>query len=133
MFSNYQQLPVAIATLTAGTETAYQTASPAAVPPAPQGVVIRGYVNVTGGATGGGWTIRCRRGVGVAGAQVGLTQTYTMPASTTVSIPYSFVDTAPPAGQNSVYTVTVTAAGSNGVGNDGALEVVVPEPAGSDV
>jgi|SRR5215469_8442589 len=132
MFSNYAQLPAGGATLTAGSEAAYQSSSAAAVPPAPQGVVVRGYINVTGGATGGAWTIKCRRGVGIAGTQVGATQTYTMPATTSVSIPYSFVDTAPPAGQNGVYTVTVTAAGSNGTTNDGAMEVYVPEPAGGD-
>lgn len=136
MYSNYQQAPtgggLAIAgVLTAAVETAVMV-SPlgAPLPPSPQGVVIRGRINATGGATGGGWSIRCRRGSGTGGAQVGPTITFTYPATTTSEIPFSFNDLTPPA--SGQYTITVAAAGSNGTFNDGAIEVYVPEPAGSD-
>lgn len=136
MYSNYAQAPtgggLALAgVLTSATEIAAMVSqlTEGPLPPAPQGVVIRGRLNVTGGATGGGHTIKCRRGSGTGGAQVGLTETITFPATTTIEMPYSFVDTAPTTGQ---YTVTYTAAGSNGTFNDGCIEVTVPDPGGSD-
>lgn len=136
MFSAIQEAPtgagLALAgTLTSASETALMVSlAGLPLPPAPQGVVIRGRINVTGGATGGGHTVKCRRGSGTGGTQVGATQTITFAATTTVDLPYSFVDTAPTG--SSQYTVTYTAAGSNGTFNDGQIEVMVPEPAGSD-
>lgn len=138
MFSTYAQAQtpggLAIAgTLTAATEIAVlvSVAGEGPLPPASQGVVIRGRINATGGATGGGWSIRCRRGSGTGGAQVGPTITFTYPATTTSEIPFSFVDTAPVG--SAVYTITVSAAGSNGTFNDGAIEVMVPTPGGADI
>jgi hypothetical protein len=137
MYSNYQQFPGALpaggTTLTAASELAYQESQPdQSIPPAPQGRVIRGYINATGGATGGAWSIKCRQGAGTGGTQVGNTQSYTFPATTTVSIPYSFNDTSATAPQNGLYTITVTAAGSNGTANDGAMEVFVSDPFGGE-
>lgn len=139
MFSYVFQFPGALpaggTTLTAATELAYMT-SPASLslPPPDVGITIRGFINATGGATGGVWTIKCRRGSGTGGTQVGSTQSFTMPATTTTPITFGFTDSNPPApfGPSSVYTVTVTAAGSNGTAVDGQMEVCVPATGGTD-
>lgn len=137
MYSNNQQFPGALpaggTTLTSGSELAYMQSQPSSPPPAPQGRTIRGYINATGGATGGGWSIKCRQGTGVAGTQVGNTQTVTFPATTTISIPYSFTDTSATQPANGIYTITVTAAGSNGTANDGNMEITVSDPGGSEI
>ena len=137
MYSNYLQFPGALpaggTTLTSGTETAYLETQPSqSIPPAPQGRIIRGYINATGGATGGGWTIKCRQGAGTGGTQVGNTITMTYPATTTTSFPFFFNDTTATQPVNGVYTITVTAAGSNGTAVDGAIEVFVSDPYGSE-
>jgi hypothetical protein len=133
LFSVYTESAPATS-LVSGTETTAATSPSFTAPPAPLGIVIRGRCNVTGGATAGGYTVKCRRGTGTGGTQIGSTQTVqSSVASTVFEIPFSFVDTAPPAGQSSVYTVTLTAAGSNGTLNDVGLEVYVPEPYGEDV
>jgi hypothetical protein len=137
MFSNYEQFTGALVgggtLLTAATETGYMVLQPTdvAVNVTPQGRVIRGFINATGGATAGAWTIKCRQGTGVAGTQVGLTQTENFAASATLSVPFSFVDNSSPAPGGNVYTITVTAAGSNGTANDGAVELYVPSPGGA--
>lgn len=118
-------------TLTSATEIVAMVSLEGALPPAGMGVVIRGRINVTGGATGGAHTIKCRRGALVSGTQVGATQTITFPATTTIDAPFSFVDTTGPAA-NGQYNITWTAAGSNGVFNDGQIEVCVPVQ-GADV
>jgi hypothetical protein len=138
MFS-YVQDSASTQVLTAGTEALVSPGglSPVnmAIPPAPVGVVIRGRVNATGGATGGGWSVKCRKAVAatptVSSTQVGATQTVTFPATTTIDFPFAFVDTAYVA--QTVYTITLTAAGSNGTVNDVGLEIMVPEPYGEDV
>lgn len=137
MFSNYQQFPGALpaggTTLTSGTETAYLESQPQqAIPPAPQGRIIRGYINATGGATGGGWTVKCRQGAGTAGTQVGSTITMTFAASATLSFPYAFTDASATAPVNGVYTITVTSAGSNGTAVDGTIEIFVSDPFGGE-
>jgi hypothetical protein len=138
MFSEYQQFPGALpaggTTLTLATELAYMI-SPAnlELPEASQGVVIRGYLSITLGATGTGGTIKCRRGSGVAGAQVGNTQTFAVPAAAgnNPMIPFSFND--PIMNSPGLYTVTFTATGVAATAVDGALEICVPVPGGTDV
>jgi len=139
MFSYVQQftgaLPAGGTTLTSATELAYMT-SPASlsVPPPDIGVVIRGYVNATAGATGTAFTIKCRRGSGTGGTQVGVSNTHTVANNANASIPFAFVDPTPvaPFAPSSVYTVTVTAVGANGTAVDGQLEVCVPATGGTD-
>jgi hypothetical protein len=136
MFNHYQEAAPA-QSLTAGTEAlATGGLSPASlpIPPAPEGVVIRGRFNATGGATGGGWSVKCRKGnpPTTASTQVGATQTVTVAATTTVDVPFSFVDTSP-SPQPTQYSLTLTAAGSNGTLNDVGLEVMVPDVYGEDV
>jgi hypothetical protein len=130
VYSNYWQLPVAGTVLTAATEIA-ALSTPPTNPPQGQ-LVIRGYINATGGATGGGWVIKCRRGVGTGGTQVGPSITVTYPATTTSSFPFSFSDAVSPLGGNGVYTITITAAGSNGTLNDAGMDVYSPEPFGME-
>lgn len=137
MFSNYAQFPGALVgggtTLTAGTETGYMETVPvaAALNVTPQGRVIRGYICATGGATAGAWSIKCRQGAGVAGTQVGNSQPVNVAVSSSVMVPFSFVDTSSPAPGSNVYTITVTAAGSNGIAVDGSVELYVPDPGGA--
>ena len=137
MFSSYAQFTGALlgggTTLTSATEVGYMAtpATPVAINVTAQGRVIRGYIAATGGATGGTWTIKCRQGTGVAGTQVGNTQSVSLVASEVKMIPFSFLDTSSPAPGGNVYTVTVTAAGSNGTASDGAIELYVPDPGGA--
>jgi hypothetical protein len=139
MYSNYAQAPTpggaALgATLTSGTQLATLESQPGALPPAPQGVVIRGYLCITAGATAGAYAIKCYQGAGLSGTQIGLAggDLFTTIASGDSQVPFSFVDTNATKAANGVYTIGVTAAGSNGTLVDGAIEVVVPEPSGSD-
>jgi hypothetical protein len=139
MYSNYAQAPTPgglalAATLTSGTQAAALESQPGVLPPAPQGVVIRGYINITAGATAGAYAIKCFQGSGLTGTQIGLSggDTAQTIASSPSQIAFSFCDTNNVKAPNGVYTIGVTAAGSSGTFNDGAIEVVVPEPYGSD-
>jgi hypothetical protein len=135
-FASFAQAPtgggVALgATLTSGTQAAVMQSEPVedgALPPAPMGVVIRGFINVTSGATAGAYAIKCFQGSGLAGTQVGLAagDTFQTIASSPSQVHFSFTDTNVQKAANGVYTIGVTAAGSNGVFNDGAIEVYVP-------
>lgn len=137
MYSNFANAPtgggVALgATLTAGTPAAVMVSTPGAVPPAPQGVVIKIYMNITAGATAGAYVVKLYQGNGLSGTQVGPAAGQTF--QTIVSAPgveyLTFVDTSGYAGGQ--YTVSVTAAGSNGVFNFGSIEVFVPVQGGDD-
>ncbi len=139
----YQQFPGALpaggTTLTVATELAYLTSYPVEIPEANQGAVISGYLEVTLGATGTGFTIKCRRGTGVAGTQVGNTQTFSIAANAstqTVMIPYSFNDPTPQvvdsAAAQGVYTISVTATTLAATAVDGAISVRVPDIGGSE-
>jgi hypothetical protein len=119
------------ATLTSGTPASAMVSEPVeggALPPAPMGVVIRGFINVTSGATAGAYSIKCYQGVGTGGTQIGLAagDTFQTIASSPSQVQYSFTDTNVQKAPNGVYTIVITAAGSNGVFNDGAIEVYVP-------
>lgn len=141
-FSYIFQFPGALpgggTTLTAATEIPYfQTPASMPVPDDPIGIVIRGVLLATGAAGTTSLAIRCRRGTGIAGTQVGNTWTVTTAASATVAIPFAFLDpaTAPylsPALPSPLYTITVNAAGANATAVDGQLEVFVPDLYGSD-
>jgi hypothetical protein len=133
MISDYQQLAAPVGPATAGTETVAiaNVLDSGSGGNFPQGRVIRGYLNVVLGASGTSFTIKCRQGVTAAGTQVGLTQTITLAAATTDSVPFSFQDnTAAGAGS---YCVTVTSTGGTITVNDGALEITMPDPYGSEV
>jgi len=136
MFSNIMQFPGALpaggTTLTSGTQAAYMESEPAAPPPAPQGRIIRGFIVATGGSTGGTWVIKCYQGAGLSGTQVGGSQSFTMAASSTYTIPFGFTDATSTAPSTGVYTIGVTAAGSNGTAVDGQLEIFVSDPTGAE-
>jgi hypothetical protein len=139
----YQQFPGALpaggTTLTSATELAYFTSYPVEIPEANQGAVISGYVEVTLAATGTGFTIKCRRGTGVAGTQIGNTQTFSIAANAsgqTVMIPYSFIDTSPQtpdsAASQGVYTISLTATTAGATAVDGSISVRVPDIGGAE-
>jgi hypothetical protein len=131
MFSSFANAPtgggVALgATLTSGTPAAVMTSEPAMLPPASMGVVIKVYLNITAGATAGAYTVKLYQGNGLSGTQVAPTAGQTF--QTIVSAPgveyLTFLDTSGYLGGQ--YTVSVNAAGSNGVFNFGSIEVMVP-------
>jgi hypothetical protein len=138
MYSNYAQTPtgggLAVgATLTSGVQAAALVSTPGPMPPAAQGRVIRGYINITGGATPGAYAIKCFQGNGLAGTQIGPAGGDTFLSVVGASqVSFSFLDTTAAGAPNGVYTIGVTAAGSNGTYNDGAIEVFVPVE-GSDI
>jgi hypothetical protein len=67
----------------------------------------------------------------VSGTQVGNSQPVNVAVSSSVMIAFSFLDISAVAPGNNVYTITVTAAGSNGTAVDGAVELYVPDPGGA--
>lgn len=143
MLSHVQQFPGALpaggTALTLATELAYfQTPASLQVSDDAEGIVLRGMIVATGAAGTTSLAIKCRRGTGTGGTQVGNTYTVTTAASATVAIPFAFFDpaTAPytsPAQASPLYTITVTAAGAAATAVDGQLEMLVPEPYGAAV
>lgn len=76
-------------------------------PVASPGLLIRGTANITTGAAGTNPTIRCRRGNGIGGAQVGTSQTQTQAVATSGTQGFTFQDNANPNPQNG-YTISVS-------------------------
>lgn len=116
-------------TITTTTETAIVTSSPMTInAPGAQGVTISGVVNVAVAASTTSVVLRIRNGVGVAGTQL-VAITTTVTASTTVTIPYYWVDSTaqvlPGGVPNIQYTLTIvcTAAGANSTVNLVNMEV----------
>lgn len=132
-------LPGGGTTLTAATEIPYfQTPASIQLSDDPVGVVLRGYIVATGAAGTTSLAIKCRRGTGITGTQVGNTLTITTAASATVSVPFAFLDPASapyttPALPSPLYTISVTAAGANATAVDGQVELMEPEPFGIGV
>ena len=75
---------------------------------------ITGMINIATGLTATAVVLRCRQG-GLAGTQVGITQTTPQAASVSASIPFAFVDPTPGLAQQYVITASVT--GQSGAGN----------------
>jgi hypothetical protein len=73
-----------------------------------QGIRVRGVLNFTTAATGTGVVVKLRQGSGIAGTQVGVSQTHTMANSASANIAFDFLDAAPASGNN-IYTVTLSA------------------------
>lgn len=134
MISDMQQLPAPTAAFAAGTESA---AIVNVIDPGigggqnyPQGRVLRGYVNVTVGAAGTAFTLKVRQGNGVAGTQVGTTDTLTIAAAgSPMSVPFQKTDFS--ATTVTAYTLTITGVGGTATVNDGCLEFMVPAPYGA--
>jgi hypothetical protein len=132
MISDYQQLPASVGPFGSGTESVAisNIVDSGAGGNLPQGRVLRGVLNVSIGAAGTAFTLKCRQGTTVAGAQVGVTSTYTIPtASTPVTVAYSFQDNS--AAGAGAYCITITGTGGTATVNDGCLEIFVPDPYGS--
>ncbi|SRR6266496_1633491 len=79
-------------------------------------ICIEGDLNMLTGATTTAVVVRCRRGVGIAGALVGVAETFTIGAAANVSISFQFVD-SPGAVANQQYTITVQQTGGSTNGN----------------
>lgn len=141
MYSNYTQAQPA-STLTSGTAAVGLSSAPIMAGPIsqPQGIVIRGVFNVTAGATAGAYSFKIVKGTATGGTQVGPTYAFQSIVSGATSVPYSVVDTSgqfpsPVASEEAAggqYSLVITAAGSNGTLNDASMEIMVPDPAGSE-
>ena len=132
MLVNYAQAPLATNVVT----TAETVAATLTVDPvfanAPIGRVISGYLNVTPGAATTALVIRVRQGNTTGGALVGTADTVTVAAAGLESVFFSQVDTGvAPANNQYCVTVQQTAATGNGTVNDGAIQLLVPAPAGA--
>lgn len=82
---------------------------------------IDGTMNITAGAGTTAVVIKCRRGNGITGTQIGTSQTVTLAAGASDNIPFRFQDGAspvPPGGNSSGngYSITVTQTGGTGAG-----------------
>jgi hypothetical protein len=109
-------------------ETVLMVSKHGPLPPASMGVVIKGFVNCTQGATVGAITFKCYQGNGDAGTAVGSALVDYGPIVSQHGTHYfSFLDTAPVG--DGQYTITGQLAGStsNAVFNFGSIEVLVPE------
>lgn len=105
------------------TETAALTISPAVIISAPsgEGVMISGSLNITAGTGTTAVAVRCRRGVGVGGTQVGPTVNVTLAAGNSATIPFDHFDTAASATQSDPvlgdqWTITVQQTGGTAAG-----------------
>jgi hypothetical protein len=110
------------------TETAAITSPVLSLPPTPNGVVVRGNVNITAGTAATSVTVRVRQGSGTGGTAVGNAQVVTVAAGLVYDLAIEVEDTSgPPSAQ---YTITVQqgAATGNGTINQAEIEtdLVVP-------
>lgn len=92
-----------------------------------EGLEVSGYVNITAGTGTTAVVIRIRRGNGLGGVVVGISNTHTLAAGATASIPILAQDAVPittpavtPTGADSApanqYTLTVAQTGGTGAG-----------------
>ena len=134
MSYRYTSVVAAAVTLTTTSETAAATSGAAdEVRPIANGVLVKGFVNVTAGTATTAVVIKVRRGSGTGGTQVGNTLTHAVAAAGPNSIPIAAVDMpGPAAGQQAPFvgqytvTVTQTAATGNGTVNAGSYVEVGP-------
>lgn len=110
-------------------ETAAITTAPVSVTLDGDPIYISGSLNFTTGASTTSVTVRCRRGVGVAGALVQETEPYTIGAAANATIPFGFQD-IPGAVAGQQYTITIqqTAATGNGTVNNAEATLFVGSP-----
>jgi hypothetical protein len=102
-----------------------------ALPPDPQGVVIKGFANILQGGTVGAITFTCYQGNGTGGTQVGSALVdYGPIVSQKNTHFFCFYDSAPTG--DGQYTIAAELAGSTSAGTFefGGIEVFVPQ--GSD-
>lgn len=92
-----------------------------------EGLEVSGYVNITAGTGTTAVVVRIRRGNGLGGVVVGISNTHTLAAGATASIPIHAQDAVPittpvvtPTGADSApenqYTLTVAQTGGTGAG-----------------
>ena|ERR1700704_4626940 len=106
---SYLDTAVNTQTVTVATEVALATnsANDFTGVPANARMIISGVVACAAGTAGTTASVKVRQGIGAAGAQVGTTITGPVQtAGLAAIVPFTVVDTAPPA--NGQYTVTLT-------------------------
>jgi hypothetical protein len=117
-------------TLVTTAETAAVTTPvlPVTPPGGGQGLVIRGNLNVTTGASTTAIVIKVRQGSGTGGTQIGNTQTVTAAAAASYDLAFEVIDSSPVPSSQYTVTVTQTAATGNGAVNQSEIEtdLVIP-------
>jgi hypothetical protein len=96
-------------------------ASTAGIPGQPN-YCIEGVLNITTGATTTAVVVRCRRG-GVAGTQVGTSQSHTLAAAASGNIAFKFTDPGAPVETQYVITVQQTGGSAAGTVNEIVVQV----------
>lgn len=86
-------------------------------------------LNITEGTTGTAFVVRCRQGVGVGGAPVGLAQTVTLAAAANGQFSFVFRDSSgvPFAAAGTAYTITVAETGATANGTVNSIDVEVQQ------
>ena len=84
--------------------------------PPVQPVKISGVLNLLAGAGTTAVVIRVRQGVGLAGAIVGGTATFTLAAASSASVAFAVEDTTGVVQAGTAYTVTISQTGATGAG-----------------
>lgn len=124
MAQQSSKMVTANVTATTTAETAALTSDPISTPREGTAISISGEVNLTTGAAATDVTIRCRRGTGVAGAQVGESKVHRVGASLSAELAFGFVDFPGDVAQQ-VYTITIqqTAATGDATVNNGYVTI----------
>lgn len=86
-------------------------------------------LNITEGTTGTAFVVRCRQGVGVGGALVGVAQTVTLAAAANGQFTFVFRDSTgvPFSGAGTAYTITVAETGATANGTVNSIDVEVQQ------
>lgn len=77
---------------------------------------IEGSLNITAGSGTTSVTLRCRRGNGITGTQIGASISLPLAAGATNSFPFDFTDAAAPANGFAGYSITVQQSAGTGAG-----------------
>lgn len=108
---------------------------PSDLPPAGQSwsvirpVKIVVNLNITEGTSGTAYVVRCRQGIGIGGALVGLAQTATLAAAATGQFSFVFRDTSGLASgaTGTAYTITVAETGATVAGTVNTIDIEVQQ------
>lgn len=125
----YSNSTIVNATVVTTAETAVWQTSPASARSDQDQWAIEATIDFTTGTGTTGLTVRCRRGTGVLGTQVGASNLDTIAAGNSQPVSVNFTDT-PGAVAGQIYTITVqqTAATANGTVVAASGNVMVGQP-----
>lgn len=113
--TTFNQMVTGVAIVNA-VETTALTTAPVSSSLDGDSICIEGNLNMLTGATTTAVVIRCRRGVGTAGALVGVAETFTIGAAANFTNSFQFVD-SPGSVAGQQYTVTAQQTGGSSNGN----------------